>query len=205
MKLKKEFTFSILIFTVVLTYGQQIDFNKKSREEAFIYETQQDGELVDSLSDYGILVNPINDKFSLVKTNVLLYKRSNDNFDPQLHIWYHFSLDYKNLMGKRYNWGLYNPSFNSKKQRATLEKLQKQENAFIKKYKQLQKDIQKQFGKPAKMKTIADDASRFIENIFWENDELIIGLSIVFTRRLREIPDYGLDGDYKIEVMVTYK
>jgi len=185
--------------------GQKLDFGKISVNEVGVYEKIQHSTLMDTLDDFGILKNPQNDLGTLVQTKALIFKRNDDDFDPQLHVWYHYNKDWTDLKGKRYYWGLYNPSFNSKGKEKWLKELSKNEKGFKAKYKSLKKQLKSEFGKPIKKKIIADNNNKYIENMFWEDDEKIIGLSLSFDRKLKEIPRIGIFAKFKIEVMITYK
>lgn len=185
--------------------GQEIDFKKVSIFEVEAYEKALNSTLKDSLADFGILKNPHFDLETLVQTKVLIFKRNDDDFDPQLHVWYHYNKDGTELKAKRYHWGLYNPSFNAKGNEKWLSTLSKNEKGFKEKYKSIEKKLKSELGKPIKKKTIADNENAFVENIFWEDDEKIVGLAISFDRKIKEIPGVGIFANFKIEVVITYK
>lgn len=207
--MKEKYLKGIIFITLVLIsnsiLGQGINFKKLSTSEIEVYEKEQNSTLKDTLADFGILKNPHFDLESLVQTKVLIYKRNEDDFDPQLHIWYHFDKEWNKLKAKKYHWGLYNPSFNPSKNKRWLKKLAKKEKIFKIKYDSLKAKLESELGEPSKKKTIADNNNSFVENIFWEDDEKIVGLSMSFSRKLREIPGIGIFAKFRIEVMVTYK
>jgi hypothetical protein len=201
-------TLLILILTAMSQFdlfGQLIDFNPKTIEEMKLVEGSRASKLTDSIAEFGILKNPHFDIHTLTSTKVYIYRQLDDDFDPQLHIWYHFAKSTNEFKGLRYNWGLYNPNFNPSKEINRLKRLTKKEKEFIEKFRSLQNEIERTFGKPVKSKTIEDSKESFIEEMFWETDELIIGLSIHFNRELTEIPFVGVLGDFHIEVMITDK
>jgi hypothetical protein len=195
---------SILTVSNILV-GQEIDFGKMSVSEVENYEKSQNTTVVDTLPAFGILKNPHFDLETLVQTKTLIYKRNDDDFELKLHVWYHFNDDWTELKGKRYHWGLYNPSFNSKGNEEWLRKLTKKEKVFRAKYLFLEEKLKSVLGEPIKKKTIADNENAFIENIFWEDDVKIVGLALCFDRKLQEFPGIGLFPKFKIEVMITYK
>lgn len=204
----KFFKSVIFIMTLLVSnsiVGQEIDFNKISAPEVETYEKTQNSTLKDTLDDFGILKNPHFDLETLVQTKALIFKRNDDDFDPQLYIWYHFNKDWTELKGKRYHWGLYNPKFNAKGNEKWLKKLSKNEKGFKEKYASLEKRLKSELGEPIKRKTIADNENKFVENMFWEDDEIIVGLAISFDRKIKEIPGIGIFAKFKIEVMITYK
>lgn len=200
---------SVIFFVTVLVsnsiIGQEIDFNKVSISEVEAYEKAQNSTLKDSLADFGILKNPHFDLETLVQTKALIFKRNDDDFDPQLHMWYHYNKDGTELKAKRYHWGLYNPSFNANGNEKWLKKLSKNEKGFKEKYESIEKKLKSELGEPIKKKTIADNENIFVENMFWEDDEKIVGLAISFDRKINEIPGIGIFAKFKIEVMITYK
>ncbi len=185
--------------------GRLINFDATTIEDMILQEKKQGGIAIDTIKNFGILKNPHNDIYTLIQTEAYIYKRIYDDFDPQLHVWYHFDKETKKIKGIRCNWGLYNPSFNPRKEKDRLIELSKKEKIFKRKYKSLKKELIGSYGKPIKSKTIKDDKYGLIENIFWEDEEKIIGLSIKFERKLKEIPGVGVLGDYKIEIMMTNK
>lgn len=165
------------------------------------YESSQISTLTDSIKSFGILKNPQNDIYTLTQTKVFIYKRKNDSFIPQLHVWYHFDLDNKAIKGIRYNWGLLNPSFNPSKEESLLKDLTTHEKEFIEKYNSLESELRDKFGKPIKTNTIVDNTDKLIKEIFWEDNQKIVGLSIRFTRKIKRVDM----ADFEIVVMVTYK
>ncbi len=196
---------TLLICLSIQLLGQTIDWEKKSKEEVVQFEKLQDSNLVDSIASYGILKNPHIDLETLTSTKVLIFKRGDDGFNPPLHVWYHFDKESEELKGVNYYWGLYNPSFNSSKNKPLLKKLTKKEKDFKRKYKELEKELNAKWGTPIKNKKIADNNVKYVENIFWEDDEKIVKLAIKFFRKLVDRPRIGILADFKIEVMVTYK
>lgn len=204
-KILKSVIFIVSLFVSNLILGQKIDFNKISVTLLKEYEKVENSTLKDTIDDFGILKNPHFDLGTLVSTKTLIFKRNNDEFDPQLHVWYHFDKDWGELKGKRYHWGLYNPKFNAKGNEKWLKKLSKNEKGFKQKYNSLEQSLKSELGEPIKKKTIADNENKFIENMFWEDNEKIVGLAISFDRKIKEIPGIGIFAKFKIEVMITYK
>lgn len=194
-----------ILFGQMQCYGQTIETSKLSINDIADYEFKQNSVLKDSTISFGILKSPHNDLNSLIQTRVWLYKRPDNNFELPLHVWYHFEPETNETKGIRYQWGLYNPDFNPTENIALLTQLTKKEKAFRKKYDSLRKTLENRFGKPMKSEVISDHAVSYIENIFWEDDEKIIGLSIKFNRQLKEIPGIGVIGDFNIAVMITFK
>lgn len=205
MTLFKVIFFGGLFLFNNIVFCQEIQTGKKSKLEMFDFESKQIGVLTDTIKNFGILRNPHNDLYTLDQTRVYIFKRVKDDFDPQLHVWYHFDTASVELKAIRYNWGLYNPSFNPSKNKNYLDKLTKKELEFVHKYKTIKEELEKSFGKPFKSKTISDNERSYIENVFWEDSAKIIGLAIKFSRQLKGIPGIGVDGDFEIEVMITYK
>jgi len=194
----------ILFFLSNELLSQTINFEKKTIAEINTYEKQKKSILIDTI-EFGILRNPHFDLFDLIQTKALIYNRTEDDFEPQLHVWYHLEKGSDKIKGIQYNWGLYNPSFNPSKEKKKLKSLAKKEKVFQKKYNTLKKEIQNKLGEPIKTKVIADNKNSYIENVFWEDEEKIVGLSIKFSRKLKEIPGIGIMADFRIGVMITYK
>ena len=177
----------------------------KTKAEILQYEKVNDGVLIDSIGSFGILKNPQYDIYTLVQTKVWIFKRLKDDFNPQLHMWYYFDLKTKKLKAITYNWGLFNPSFSPTLEKEKLVELTKREKEFNEKYNGLKRELTGKLGKPSKSETIANNADSFVEDVFWEDGEKIIELSIRFDRKLQEIPGFGIMSDFHISLMVTFK
>jgi len=207
--MKTRYLKSIIYIAAILVsssiMGQKINFEIKNILEIDAYERNQNSTLNDTLDDFGILKNPHFDIETLVQTRTFIYKRNDDDFDPQLHVWYHFDKEWNNLKGKRYHWGLYNPSFNPSENKERLKKLSKNEKRFKAKYILLEAKLKSELGEPINKETIADNENSLVENMFWEDDEKIVGLSMSFSRKLKEIPMIGIFAKFRIEIMITYK
>ena len=204
-KFLKSVIFMLALLVSNSIIGQEIDFNKIAVTEVEAYEQNQNSTFKDTLDNFGILKNPHFDIETLVQSKALIFKRNDDDFEPQLHMWYHFDKDWTELKGKRYHWGLYNPDFNSSGKEEWLNTLSENEKGFKDKYDSLEKKIKSELGEPIKKKTIADNESKFVENMFWEDDEKIVGLAIRFDRKLKKLRGVGIFAKFKIEVMITYK
>jgi len=201
----RNLIFLLAFFLSNSIIGQVIDFNKISISEVEAYEKNQNSTPKDTLDYFGILKNPHFDLETLVPTKALIFKRNDDDFDPQLHVWYHYDKGWSELKGKRYYWGLYNPSFKAKGNEEWLKKLSENEKGFKEKNESLKKELKSELGVPSKQRIIADNENNFVENLFWEDDEKIVKLAISFDRKLNEIPGIGIFPRFKIEVMITYK
>ena len=194
-----------LLITHFTALSQDLQFDRRTVNEIVSFEKGQSGIVIDSIESFGILRNPHIDINTLDKTEAYIFKRENDSFVPQLHVWYHFDIKTKQIKGIRYNWGLYNPSFNPTKERNKLELLIKREKEFKNKYKSLRQELTDLFGDPIKSNTLADNKRSLIEETFWINSDKIIGLSIRFDRQIVEIPGAGIISDFHIEIMTTFK
>lgn len=206
MKNKTVFALIILAITIPLaSFGQIIDFQKRSISNVKEYEEKFNSIIVDTVEDFGILKKPHINVKKLIQTQALIYKRSEDNFDPQLHIWYYYDHKKNNNKGILYNWGLYNPGFNPSKNTERIKKLSKKEKVFQIKFADLEKEIHQQLGEPIKQRVLADNKKYYTEEIFWEDETKIVGLSMNFYRKIEEIPGIGIFAKYSIQVMITYK
>ena len=194
-----------LLFGSDSIFCQELHFDKKTKDEILLFEKINSGVLTDSIASFGILKNPQFDIYTLVQTKVLIFKRLEDKFCPQLHMWYYFDLKTEKLKAISYNWGLFNPSFNPRKEREKLIELTKREKEFTQKYKKLKKELKQEFGKPSKSETIANNTNSLIESVYWKDDEKIINLSMRFDRKLQEIPGVTITSDFHISSMVTFK
>lgn len=185
-------------------FSQTIDYANKSKEEIAALEQSHHSVITDTI-DFAVLKNPPYDLETTVPGKAILYKRSDDTFDPQLYVWYHYDPDLNKLLGITYNWGLFNPSFNPGKEKKRLEGFTKREDEFVEKYNSLQKELQDKLGKPTGDKIIADNKSNLIKEVFWVGPEKTVELSMRFARKLREIPGVGLMAHFEISVMTSFK
>lgn len=201
--LKAGLIFSTLLVSNLLI-GQSINFERLKISEIEAYEKTQNSTPKDTVK-FGILKNPHKDLETLIDTKAFIFRRNEDKFNPQLHVWYYFVEDSEKIQAKCYNWGLYNPAFNPSKNEKLLIKLSKKEEIFVKKYSGLEKELNELLGEPFKKETIADNDSRFVEVVFWEDESKIVELSINFERKLNKIPGIGIFANFQIEVMITYK
>lgn len=201
----KAFFLCILMLGSVFAFSQEMSFDPRTKDEILIYEKINDGVLTDSIGKFGILKNPQFDVYTLVQTKVWIFKRLEDDFNPQLHVWYYFDKNTNELKAITYNWGLFNPSFNPRERKEELIELTTREKEFKKKYNGLKKELKGKLGKPSKSETIANNANSFVENVFWGDNEKITELSIRFDRKLQEIPGAGITSDFHISTMVTFK
>ena len=193
-----------LICIVEICIAQDLQFDKLTHEQVLEYEEQNAGSLKDS-GNYSMGINPMLENKLVRSFKTYIFRRTKDDFDPQLHVWYYYDRSNDSIAGIRYNWGLYNPDFNPSKNRERLEELTKKEVEFSEKYRSITRDLESKFGHPRKSSTIADNKNSFAEQVFWEDHEKIIELSIRFERKLSEISGAWQLADFRIEVMVTYK
>lgn len=159
-------------------------FQKRNAKDVFYFERLNFGEIKDTLYNYGIEGVPSKVNSGSIYTTVLIFNRKKDNFNPNLHVWYHFDKSLKDLKAVKYQWGLFNPSFNTSENLDILMKLSKQEKAFKLKYKKMQLDLIRTYGNSIKIKTISDNETIFWENIYWENKTIEVRLSLKFNRKL---------------------
>lgn len=179
-------------------------FQKRSAKDVFYFEKLNFGEIKDTLYNYGIegVTSKVNS--GSIYTTVFIFNRKNDNFNPNLHVWYHFDKSIKDLKAVKYQWGLFNPSFNTSENMDLLMKLSRQENAFKQKYKKLQLDLIRAYGNSIKIKTISDNETIFWENTYWENKTIEVRLSLKFNRKLIFVGK-SVIGDFNIEILTTFK
>jgi hypothetical protein len=194
-----------LTFLPFFSVGQTISYKKMTKSEVFIYEYENGGVIKDSSKRFRIMENPISDIYPTVKTDLYIFKRNNDDFDPSLHVWYFFDRKSKELIGKRYYWGFYNLSFNPSIERDRLTKLTEKEGEFAKKFKNLRIEINETIGKQFKSEIIENNQNVYIQKVYWVDNEKYINLNIIFFRSIPFDPNVVFLGNFEIEVMITYK
>lgn len=204
MRKKKLFSIAYILIGQMV-FSQNFQNIPLTLPVILIIEKQNNGIPTDTIDSFGILKNPHFDLYTLTDTKVYIFKRNNDDFKPSLHVWYPFSKDTHKLVGIKYNWGLFNPSFNPSKNSDMLLEISRNEKPFTKKYKSLRKQLNSEYGNSIKEKTIRDDKEVLIQNVFWEDDDKRITLSIRFDRLLTEIPGLGPTANPHIEIGLTWK
>lgn len=192
----------ISVITIKNSYSQEFDLSKRNLDQ--ILNLEANSILIDTI-DFRILKNPHNDINTTIQTKSLIFKRINDDFEPQLHMWYFFDKNLNKPKGLMYNWGLFNPSFNTSKNLELLEFFTKREKDFNKKFEFYQSLLTDMLGKPFNTRIVEDSKSKLVKQIFWVSDEKIVELSIAFMRELNEIPGIGILGDFHIQIMTTYR
>lgn len=185
--------------------SQEIDLDKRLAFSIPEYEAELGGTLNTTIPNYRILKNPQQEISEIIETKAVIYKRESDDFFPNLHVWYHFDTAEDRLLGIRYNWGFYNPTFDSNIDIIKYQALTTQEKRFKKHFKKLECEISKKLGSPTRIKDIANDPFKIIRYNYWEDSEKVIALCIWFHRQTLDLAETGIMGDYKIEVLVTYK
>ncbi|GAA0880113.1 hypothetical protein GCM10009119_30830 [Algoriphagus jejuensis] len=203
----KEFISTLLFLFVLTTVFAQETFNnaRHSLPEIIKYESNFNSILGDTV-DFRIQEYPSKESANSISTTSYIFDRVNDTFIPRLHVWYHFDDNAHELIGVRYSWGLYNPSFDANRNRPLLEKLASDEKSFRKKYSQIHEDRKKEFGVETRNEIIVDAEHAYIQEITWELDDKIIELSISFTREIQDFPGIGLAANqFNIEEFIRFK
>ncbi|EHQ28018.1 hypothetical protein [Mucilaginibacter paludis] len=183
---------------------EDFNFSKHSIEEIQQFENTKHSTFLTTLPDFGILKDPMHSVFEMKKSKALIFKRTDDDFVPQLHLWYYFDQKTNGLVGVLYNWGFFNPDFNPTKERKKLEKLTRKEPAFVAKFDSLQNHLTKSLGQPVKVETIADNEANLIKEVYWDDDDKVVTLSINFPRKLHEIRGL-IFSRCEIQIMTTFK
>jgi len=123
----------VLIFAHHITYSQDT-FTLKSRTICQIKDFEK------SLGSQIIGFKFFNPRYDLnyqkgvsVKDSVLIFKRTNDSFYPNLHTWYFYDKD-SLVKLIYYHWGLYNTAFNFKEYPGLLEKQTKRYKEYLRKF-----------------------------------------------------------------------
>ena len=195
--------FITLFLFAFLSNGQEkYNFEKIDINEMYNIEAKNESIFIDSI-DFGIsLGNFSSSKF--VKTKTFIFKRTNDDFSPKLHVWYHISSD--KIIAITYNWDFYNPKFNPDKNRELIFSTNKREKEYLQKYKELNKLLQGILGSPNNTNLINDSDYSFNEMTYWENSELFAHSRFRFQRTIDESPMIGLaNNHFVVQMFIEYK
>jgi len=128
----------------------------------------------------------------------LIYERKS-RFKPNLHTWYFYDKD-SIIKGIWYNWGLYNPVFNPKKNIKYLNDLTQNQKEFQVKFNDIKREISLKYGNPIFDEEIKNNSQRIIRKVKWEKDMLIIKLTMVFTKVILEDPVIGIDAQFNVRL-----
>lgn len=196
----------IIVIAIIPEFlmSQTIDLTKRESSDFISYEKLIGGVLVDSIETFGIMDNPLGDQTKHIDTKTYIFNRTNDDFYPQLHVWYHFD-ENEETKAIRYNWGFYNPSFSSKGKKKDIKKLTRKEEIFEAKNDSIYNIIFSLFGEPLKSEVVTNNDQTIIKESYWEDSEKIIRLHMKFNRELITVPIVGIMADFRIEILMRYK
>jgi hypothetical protein len=112
----------IFLFALSCSLNAQVStLTRRSQKECKDFERTQSSTIKDSINDFGILLNPMDDLYTLNHVKVIIYRREKDKFNPMLHVWYFFDKKSNTMMAVELNWGLYNPSFTYKPGQSVMD------------------------------------------------------------------------------------
>jgi hypothetical protein len=157
-------------------------------------------------SNNGVIKDTVKFRFKGIQTKTFIYKRLDDDFSPQLHVWYHIDTTKNDLIGITYNWDFYNPGFNPDKNEKLIYETSKREAEYQSKYRELNKFLRKKCKSSTRVNKISDNNYSFNEMTYWENKKALIYSRIVFQRTIRKDPIIGLaPNHFAVQMVVKYK
>jgi hypothetical protein len=198
MNQRKLTQYFVIVFIIVINVSCKTTFNLniKSNGEMLQYEKSLNS-IPDTIINYGILKNPDSDLTTLVNTKTYIFHRTKTSKYPNIHVWYHYDFDTKQLLGIKYTWENYNPGY----EELSYSYL-KNEKLTLRKYKSLKNELNKKFGKPTEIRQLSNDENRFAEETWWINDSYKIQLYVGFNKGdLNGLIDFLPE----LEMMITYK
>lgn len=196
MKFKNTIQYLVLVFIIQFVFSCKTVFvlDVHSVNEMFQYEKSINS-ISDTCIEFGILKNPDIDLKTLIKTKTYIFHRTKVSSYPNIHVWYHFDMDEKQLLGIRYSWKKYNPKFEDLRYNYL-----KNEKLTLKKYHSLRKELMKKFGEPTKIRQIKNDESRFAEQTWWINENFKVQLYVGFNKQTS-----CRNFSPELEMMITFK
>jgi len=185
------FIFFLTLFNWKISAQDNIQFNQLDINEIEISESEIGSTFTDS-TKLSLPRNPLVDSLGKIETTGLIFTRPNEDFPLKLNVWYLFEDRNLTTSAIKYNWGLYNPSFDANKNRDLLVELTQQESQFLNLFEHLYKLILGKFGKPDKHLINIDKPHRLVQNYVWSSKNTIIQLELDFSRQIQEFPGIGL-------------
>jgi hypothetical protein len=150
--------------------------------------------IFDTCINFGILKNPDTDLSSMIDAKTYIFQRTQSSSCPNVHVWYHFDYYSNRLLGIRYSWGRYNPTFQE-----VYFSYFKGEKVTLKKYKSLKKELTRDFGEPTEVRDLSGMINRFAEETWWIRD----GYKVQFYLGYNKYNPFGFSAEF--EMQITYR
>jgi len=196
---------SILIFVCIYNSGFSQDdflFERKNLNELRTYEKSINSEYL------GFVKTKVaKDYFPTAKENhdyyPLSYKRTNDDFFPQLGIEYFYDENDSTLLSTSYDWNIMSYVKNLKTDGDKFEVEKKRKKEYLKKYNNIKQELINKYGEP---KTVEGNESEdgYFYRLRWENESNEILVLLKFSTKLKVLPGDMKIGSYSIRVKIDY-
>ncbi|HPM30938.1 MAG TPA: hypothetical protein PLJ60_11450 [Chryseolinea sp.] len=133
----------------------------------------------------------------------LCFKRTNDDFFPQLGIEYFYDENDSILLATSYDWNIMNYVKNLKTDGDKFEVEKKRKKQYLKKYNDIKQGLIKKYGEP---KTVEETKSGdgYFYRLRWENESNKILVLLKFSTKLKVLPGNMKFGSYDIRVKIDY-
>ncbi|MBR8537652.1 hypothetical protein KDU71_18930 [Carboxylicivirga sediminis] len=197
--------FSILAFICIYNLGfSQHDFlfEKKCLGDIRAHEKS-----INSICLGFVKYQVPNDFFQTAKKNhdyyPLCYKRTNDDFSPQLIIKYYYDEQDSTLLVTSYDWNIMDHVDYLKTDGDKFEVEKKRKNEYLNKYKTIKQELINKYGEPTTIKeTISTDG--YLYRLSWENGSNNIHVLLNFSTKLKTLLGNMKFGLYNIRVKIEY-
>ncbi len=196
---------SILILFFIYNIGfSQHDFlfERKTLDDLRTYENSINSEYLGFLKtqvtkDYFPTAKDKHDYYPLC------FKRTNDDFFPQLKIEYYYDEKDSTLLATSYDWNIMDYVKNLKTDGDKFEIEIKRKKEYLKKYSDIKQELINKCGKPTTIEE-TDSGDGYFYRLRWENESNEILVLLKFSTKLKTLPGNMKIGSYAIRVKIDY-
>lgn len=177
-------------------------FENKSLDELRLYETSINSEYL------GFVKTQVaKDYFPTAKENhdyyPLCFKRTNDDFFPQLRIEYFYDENDSTLLSTSYDWNIMDYVKNLKTDGHKFEVEKKRKKEYLKKYNFIKQEWINKYGEPTTLEEPKSEDGYFYR-LRWKNESIEILVLLKFSTKLKVLPGNMKFGSYDIRVKIDY-
>jgi hypothetical protein len=177
-------------------------FEKKSLDELRVYEKSINSEYL------GFVKTQVaKDYFPTAKENhdyyPLCFKRTNDDFFPQLRIEYFYDENDSTLLATSYDWNIMDYVKNLKTDGDKFEVEKKRKKEYLKKYNDIKKELINKYGEPSTVEETKSGEGYFYR-LRWKNEANEILVLLKFSTKLKVLPGNMKFGSFDIRVKIDY-
>ncbi|WP_430813852.1 hypothetical protein [Carboxylicivirga sp. RSCT41] len=131
------------------------------------------------------------------------FKRTNDDFFPELFVHYYYDENDSSVVCASYDWEIMNYVQNIFTDGHRFETEQKRKKEYLKKYKEVKKDVINSLGEPDKIDESKGDEGYFYK-LEWFKEDIDVLILFSFSTKLKAMGPAKF-GSYRIRLKLEYK